>query len=183
MLNPDGVIVGNSRCSLAARDLNRQFKHTSRDLCPTVWHVKQLLRRLMEERGVALFCDFHGHSRRNNAFLYGCESKRSSTNYLSERVFPFLLTQSSPDLFDWEACTFNIHRCKEGTARAVVWSLGVKHSYTLEVSQAGTNTIGRPRLHFGLSDLLQLGRQFLLALLDFTDPAVEKIENSVGDPK
>ncbi|CAN0510831.1 unnamed protein product, partial [Scytosiphon promiscuus] len=26
MLNPDGVIVGNQRCSLAAIDLNRQVK-------------------------------------------------------------------------------------------------------------------------------------------------------------
>ena len=27
MLNPDGVIVGNTRCNLAGADLNRQYKH------------------------------------------------------------------------------------------------------------------------------------------------------------
>ena len=27
MLNPDGVIVGNTRCNLAGRDLNRQYKN------------------------------------------------------------------------------------------------------------------------------------------------------------
>jgi murein tripeptide amidase MpaA len=26
MLNPDGVIIGNYRCSLAGRDLNRRWK-------------------------------------------------------------------------------------------------------------------------------------------------------------
>ena len=26
MLNPDGVIVGNYRCSLSGRDLNRNYK-------------------------------------------------------------------------------------------------------------------------------------------------------------
>ena len=27
MLNPDGVIIGNTRCNLAGRDLNRQYKN------------------------------------------------------------------------------------------------------------------------------------------------------------
>jgi hypothetical protein len=40
MLNPDGVIVGNYRSSLAGVDLNRTYKHTVRDLYPTVHAVK-----------------------------------------------------------------------------------------------------------------------------------------------
>lgn len=40
MLNPDGVIVGNYRCSLAGVDLNRTFKHTVRDLYPTIYNIK-----------------------------------------------------------------------------------------------------------------------------------------------
>lgn len=45
MLNPDGVIVGNTRCSLAARDLNRQYRVVSRECYPSVWHVKMLIRK------------------------------------------------------------------------------------------------------------------------------------------
>jgi len=40
MLNPDGVIVGNYRCSLSGVDLNRTYKHTLRDLYPTVFAIK-----------------------------------------------------------------------------------------------------------------------------------------------
>lgn len=37
MLNPDGVIVGNSRCSLTGRDLNRQYRTVIRETYPSVW--------------------------------------------------------------------------------------------------------------------------------------------------
>jgi len=47
MLNPDGVIVGNYRCSLAGRDLNRNYKTVLKDAYPTVWHTKQMIRRLV----------------------------------------------------------------------------------------------------------------------------------------
>jgi len=42
MLNVDGVINGNYRCSLAACDLNRRWKQPSKLLHPTVHAVKQL---------------------------------------------------------------------------------------------------------------------------------------------
>ena len=45
MLNPDGVIVGNYRCSLAGRDLNRNYRTKLRDSYPTVWHTKCMVRR------------------------------------------------------------------------------------------------------------------------------------------
>lgn len=45
MLNPDGVIVGNSRCSLNGRDLNRQYRSVIRDAHPIIWHTKLMLRR------------------------------------------------------------------------------------------------------------------------------------------
>lgn len=45
MLNPDGVIVGNSRCSLNGRDLNRQYRSVIRDAHPEIWNTKTMLRR------------------------------------------------------------------------------------------------------------------------------------------
>ena len=45
MLNPDGVIVGNYRCSLAGRDLNRNYKTVLKDSYPSVWHTRQMIRR------------------------------------------------------------------------------------------------------------------------------------------
>lgn len=45
MLNPDGVIVGNYRCSLAGRDLNRNYRTKLKDAYPTVWHTKAMVKR------------------------------------------------------------------------------------------------------------------------------------------
>lgn len=45
MLNPDGVIVGNNRCSLTGRDLNRQYRTVIRETYPPVWHTKLMIRR------------------------------------------------------------------------------------------------------------------------------------------
>lgn len=72
MLNPDGVINGNYRCSLAGCDLNRRWKAPSKTLHPTIYYTKQLVINFAKEREMAVFCDFHGHSRRKNIFMYGC---------------------------------------------------------------------------------------------------------------
>uniref|UniRef100_H2ZTE2 AGBL carboxypeptidase 3 n=1 Tax=Latimeria chalumnae TaxID=7897 RepID=H2ZTE2_LATCH len=39
MLNPDGVIVGNYRCSLIGRDLNRNYKSILKNSFPSVWYT------------------------------------------------------------------------------------------------------------------------------------------------
>ncbi len=77
-----------------------------------------------KERDVVLFCDLHGHSRKKNVFLYGCDARYWKTEEgkiksesgkgkvhsggdsaysaapvaFSERVFPMLL-QARLDLF------------------------------------------------------------------------------------
>lgn len=40
MLNPDGVIQGNYRCSLLGCDLNRKWQTPNRFLHPTIWSSK-----------------------------------------------------------------------------------------------------------------------------------------------
>lgn len=44
MLNPDGVINGNYRCSLAGCDLNRRWKFPSKTLHPTIYSTKKLVK-------------------------------------------------------------------------------------------------------------------------------------------
>ena len=46
MLNPDGVINGNYRCSLAGCDLNRRWKSPSEVLHPTIFATKKLVKEL-----------------------------------------------------------------------------------------------------------------------------------------
>ena len=42
MLNVDGVINGNYRCSLAACDLNRQYLKPGKTLHPAIYYTKKL---------------------------------------------------------------------------------------------------------------------------------------------
>lgn len=49
MLNPDGVIVGNYRCSLTGHDLNRNYKLTLKESFPSIWHTKNMIKRLADE--------------------------------------------------------------------------------------------------------------------------------------
>jgi len=65
MLNVDGVINGNYRCSLAACDLNRKWLQPSKILHPTIYHTKQLCQSLMDDplnKQFYLYLDMHGHS-------------------------------------------------------------------------------------------------------------------------
>ena len=50
MLNPDGVIIGNYRCSLTGKDMNRNFRHPRKETFPTIYHVKQLIQYLQQEK-------------------------------------------------------------------------------------------------------------------------------------
>jgi len=63
MLNPDGVIIGNYRCSLSGQDLNRQWIAPSSKMYPEDYSVKMMMRKTLESRDILFFCDFHGHSR------------------------------------------------------------------------------------------------------------------------
>ena len=63
MMNPDGVIIGNYRCSLSCHDLNRQYPNPSGKLFPECNAIKQMIKKTLECRKIELYCDFHGHSR------------------------------------------------------------------------------------------------------------------------
>ena len=73
MMNPDGVIHGNYRCSLAATDLNRRYANCNMYLHPTVSNMYRMLWNLQDSRGVLLYLDLHGHSKNKNVFVYGCD--------------------------------------------------------------------------------------------------------------
>lgn len=52
----------------------------------------------MEKREVILYCDLHGHSKKENIFMYGCGgSDRSKALYLQQRIFPLMMSKNCPD--------------------------------------------------------------------------------------
>uniref|UniRef100_A0A9L0JKV8 AGBL carboxypeptidase 3 n=1 Tax=Equus asinus TaxID=9793 RepID=A0A9L0JKV8_EQUAS len=171
MLNPDGVIVGNYRCSLAGRDLNRNYTSVLKESFPSVWHTRNMIRRLMEKREVILYCDLHGHSRKENIFMYGCDGRdRCKAVYLQQRIFPLMLSKNCPDKFSFSACKFKVQKSKEGTGRVVMWKMGIRNSFTMEVTFCGS-TLGNKRgTHFNTKDLESMGYHFCDSLLDYCDP-------------
>ncbi|XP_007951098.1 cytosolic carboxypeptidase 3 [Orycteropus afer afer] len=171
MLNPDGVIVGNYRCSLAGRDLNRSYTSVLKESFPSVWYTRNMIRRLMEKREVLLYCDLHGHSRKENIFMYGCDgSDRAKGLYLQQRIFPLMLSKNCPDKFSFSACKFNVQKSKEGTGRVVMWRMGIRNSFTMEATFCGS-TLGNKRgTHFNTKDLESMGYHFCDSLLDYCDP-------------
>lgn len=105
------MIHGNNRCSLAGTDLNRRYLDADPYLHPTIHAVKHLVLSLQESRGVFLYIDLHGHSRKKNSFLYGCDIHLQSDKYMARipkmskeeydarrvypRIFPKLLCSMS----------------------------------------------------------------------------------------
>ena len=47
MLNPDGVIIGNSRCNLYGYDLNRQWKQNNKNFS----EIKAVRRAILKYEG------------------------------------------------------------------------------------------------------------------------------------
>ncbi|NWW68863.1 CBPC2 carboxypeptidase, partial [Ifrita kowaldi] len=174
MLNPDRVVVGNSCCSLAGRDPNRAYGTALPGSFPAVWHLGAMVQRVLAEWEVVLYCDFHGHSRKN-VFMYGCDAGRDGAGTrLHQRVFPLMLSKNAPSKFSFTSCKFQVQKSKEGTGRVSMRRLGVSHSYTLEVAFSGS-TLGGRSSHFSVEDLESLGRLLCDTLLDFRDPAPAKI--------
>ncbi|XP_029960613.1 cytosolic carboxypeptidase 1 isoform X3 [Salarias fasciatus] len=178
MLNPDGVVNGNHRCSLSGEDLNRQWQNPNPELHPTIYHTKSLLQYLAHiQRAPLVFCDYHGHSRKKNVFMYGCSVKEtvwqsniSATSSdlqedLGYRTLPKILSQIAP-AFSMASCSFVVERSKESTARVVVWrEIGVQRSYTMESTLCGCDQGKYKGLQIGTRELEEMGAQFCMALL------------------
>ncbi|VDL60921.1 unnamed protein product [Hymenolepis diminuta] len=148
LLNPDGVICGNHRCSMSAVDLNRQWLSPSKNLHPTIFHTKCLI-NLLSEIGSSpfIYIDQHGHSRMKDIFVYGCDPRLSWNSSdaldLTDSDTCFLdLAEVMYDIsppFSKRASDYSVSRSKEATGRVVVWrQFGVARSYTLESSYCGT---------------------------------------------
>ena len=69
-------------------DLNRQYLEPNPEEHSPAFALKSITKAYSTEGKLAFFCDFHGHSRKNEVFMYGCVDKRS----LSLRPPPLLVT-------------------------------------------------------------------------------------------
>ena len=171
MLNPDGVVFGNNRVSLSGVDLNRTWKRPVKAEHPTIWHWKSTIRDLRNVYDVVMFVDLHGHSRKMNTFMYGCDDKRKPKPTV--RVFPKLLSwnQYGKKYVSFADCCFAVKKGREGTGRVVVSKeLGIQNAYTLEATFCGADFGPLKDAHFNIAHLCESGRALIDTLLDYYMP-------------
>ena len=168
ILNPDGVIYGNNRCSLAGVDLNRQWKVTNKALHPTIAHFKSFMLAQYKIREIVSYIDLHGHSRKYNVFLYGCDIKNRTKQQV--RAFPKFFSQHSlgRKYVCYEDCSFQVKKGRESTARVVIAKeLNIGCCYTLEATFCGSNYGPLKFCHMNIGHMQEVGAALCDALLHF----------------
>ncbi|XP_063797555.1 cytosolic carboxypeptidase 6 [Pseudophryne corroboree] len=136
MLNPDGVYLGNYRCSLMGFDLNRHWQEPSPWAQPTLYGVKQLILEMHTSPKTSLefYIDIHAHSTMMNGFMYGNIFEQDAL-FQRQAIFPKLLCRNAED-FSFSSTSFNRDTMKAGTGRRSLGGLldNSSYCYTLEVS-------------------------------------------------
>ena len=97
-MNPDGSVRGNLRTTATGANLNREWLEPSMERSPEVFVV----RRRMEETGVALFIDAHGDEALPYNFVAGSEMlpDYSDRQRAEQAAFVAAFKAASPDFQD-----------------------------------------------------------------------------------
>ena len=135
-----------------------------------------------ERHKVTLFCDFHGHSRKRNVFMYGCCVKSSNMydmrKNLLARMIPVLMSRRTK-LFSYKDSHFRMHKSKESSARIVVnKEFGIANSYTMEATFYGPSSAKALKkspgsdLHMDTRDFELVGKELARLCLSFINPGI-----------
>ena len=173
MLNPDGVRYGSFRTSLLGVDLNRRWSKPSKLLHPTIYYAKKMIQVFSEIHEIKLVCDMHGHTKKFNAFMYGCcrtqmDIFNAKSNLLAKTI-PYKMFKLN-NFFSLKDSHFRIEQDKLSTARVVLFSeLNIPHCYTMEASFFGYFFNNKPT-HFSEENLGSLGKDLCRICINFVMP-------------
>lgn len=169
MLNPDGVVMGNSRYSLGGYDLNRCWGNPSQKTQPIVFALKERLKKLISAGNkIIAYCDLHGHSKLYNSFIYACHKVSSATfsSWPKSRLLPKILSKKC-SIFDYKQCSFKVEHDKLNTARVIIWKeFKVINSFTLESSMYAYK-LGNEVVRFTERDYIRIGEALMEALHEY----------------
>ena len=167
MMNPDGVLVGNSRTSFAGCDLNRRWSKPNEIIHPEVYNVKQMVTKLSNQRKIAFIIDCHGHFGTFNSLFY-CNYK---DNKRTCKLFPYICSKLSK-IINFQQCTFAMPKYKQSTERIVLFNeLSEEDNnniVALETSFFGINRNGEySHLYFNTQLLKEIGRDICMGMLSY----------------
>ena len=177
MLNPDGVIRGNFRMNSVGKDLNRMWIEENEENSPSVFYCHKMIQKTLNSRNIHFFCDFHGHSSKNNFFLYSCKARSEFIKVGQNSLIPnphkkklsfieliFQEIFSKENIyFDKYSCINKILPSKIKTARAVLKNrYNIDFSYCLETSLGGAKQIieDSPLVPFSIQEYKKIGKDF-----------------------
>ena len=140
---PDGIFIGNSRCTLVGADLNRSWDTVNEFHHPVLWKVKEYIREThdvslvqgdgdpntkklqfwplnnmistFQKHKLDFVLDLHASSAMHGVFIQG-NSYDSVYRYERHIVFPKMMKNNCPD-FSVDQSYYNADLEKEGTAR------------------------------------------------------------------
>ncbi|CAL8082537.1 unnamed protein product [Orchesella dallaii] len=170
MINPDGVYLGNFRCSIMGYDLNRQWNQISPWAHPTLSALRNYLIELDSSKTVELdmVIDLHAHTSLMSAFIHG---NAYDDVYRFERhiLFPKLLAHNADD-YSVSHTMYNRDPVKAGTARRHLCEIlrSTVNVYTLEVSffgyhQPATNAV----VSYNEDGYFRLGRNVVRTFFEY----------------
>ena len=167
MMNPDGVLVGNSRTSFAGCDLNRRWGKPNEIIHPEIFHTKQMITKLSTQRNIAFVIDCHGHFGTFNSLFY-CNYK---DNKRTCKLFPYICSRLSK-IINFQQCTFSMPRYKLSTERISLFNEledeDNDNIVALETSFFGINRNGEYSHYYFNSNLLkEIGRDICLGMLSY----------------
>lgn len=165
ILNPDGVVIGNSRTSFSGRDLNRNYIKPDPQTHVEIWALKELIS--MQRNKLFAFIDIHGHSTKKGSFLYGPQFAMHNDQYYLSRVVPKLMSEQT-QIFRYFSCKFRVSKAKQRAARGVIAKeFKIPYVYTFENSFYYYLNEHRQTVVFTPQDYLFLGELLVKTLSEF----------------
>ncbi|CAG9314670.1 unnamed protein product [Blepharisma stoltei] len=177
MINIDGVILGNTRCSLAGSDLNRVFNNPNQKLHPTIFHLKSQVSTLAKNKKMIFYFDFHSHSKKKGVFMYAPHYPLHSDKYCKLKVLPKLMSEST-EIFRYYSCKFKNDWNKRNAARLVIWKeFRLPFTYTMEISAFGYIDEERKTITFNEEIVQKVGKKLGKRIIEFIDMRDQEIKD------
>ena len=167
MINPDGVIVGNSRTGFAGCDLNRRWSKPNEIIHPEIFYTKSLILKTALNQNISFVIDFHGHFGTYNSLFY-CNHKENKKKC---SLFPFLCSKLS-NIISFQQSTFTMPKYKISTERLSLFreleDSDNDNIIALETSFFGTYKGKEEKNYYFNSKLLnEIGRDVCLGMLSY----------------